>query len=241
VPTVPEVALLFDFDGTFYVGDLPILAFARHCAELLPDAAAVRLIDGIRYFLEGKTIGDPPPAQPPATDGFNAVELLAVDAGLSAGQIDTAYQLSRRDLAGSAFALDAPDGLLELLADVADAHVAVVTNAPETGVREVIRAIGAFDLVDEIITEAGKPSNMPGIIASVLGRLSSPEPGRLLAVGQHWARDLADAHTAGAFTALLDRWGTGEGSPDFRARTMADLVPAIRDWAGAYASREKVR
>src|SRR4051794_13310287 len=54
----PALALMFGFDGTLYVGDLPVLAYARHCAEQLPAAQATALIDGIRFFLEGKSIGE---------------------------------------------------------------------------------------------------------------------------------------------------------------------------------------
>jgi FMN phosphatase YigB (HAD superfamily) len=232
VPTVPVVALLFDFDGTLFVGDLPTLAFARHCGEQLPGAAAVALIDGIRYFLEGKSTGARRHHPGAARDGNEAVDVLAAAAGLRTEQIRRAYRLSRRDMAGSAFTLEAPPGLPEVLADVAAAYVAVMTDADDIGVAEVLTATGVAEYVDEVFFDAGKPGARSAVIESVLSRIGATNaPDCLLVAGDRWATELAPAHSRGAATALVDRFHRGEGSPTFRAPDLAGLLPEIRSWA----------
>lgn len=226
-----HLTLLLDFDGTLYEGDLPVLSYARHCAAHLGDVGATALIDGIRYFLEGKTIGARPVALGQAEDGCHAVEILARAAGLDADQIDGAYRRSRADLAASAFALDAPEGLADLLDALIGVHVMVVTNADSTGVHEVIAAIGLADRIDEIITDARKPDTMPQLVADLLDRMDArEEPTRLMAVGDRWLHDLSAAQLAGARTAMIDRFDRRVGTPDLRAATLTGLLPGISNW-----------
>ncbi len=230
-----RLALLFDFDGTLYVGDLPTLAYARHCADQLPPAAATDLIDGIRFFLEGKSIADRRVDLGAAEDGRQAVEILAAAAGLTPDQVAAAYRRSRTDLAASAFVLDPPEGLAELLTELVGVHIMIVTNAHRVGVAEVLAAIGLIAYIDEVVTDAGKPDSMPGIVRSTLARIdSAAEPRRLMVVGDRWSADLADASRIGATTALIDRFRRGDGQPTVRATGLAGLIPAIRDWADQF-------
>lgn len=228
----PTLALLFDFDGTLYVGDLPILAYARHAAELLPDDAATDLIDGIRFFLEGKSMSGRGADLSAAQDGHAGVEMLARAAGLSSESLDGAYRLARQDLARSAFALDVPEGLPELLNDLHDVYVLVITNTDLTGVAEVLTAIEIAGHIDQIITDADKPSTMSGHVADALAHIGATDaPHRLMVVGDHWTNDLSDAFAAGSQTALVDRFHRGDGTPHLRAASLAELVPGIRQWA----------
>lgn len=239
VPTAPSgrvasTALLFDLDGTLYVGDLPILAFARHCAEQLSDHGATHLIDNVRYFLEGKSAGDRLVDLGAAQDGDDAVEILAAAAGLTPDRVAAAHRAARADLAGSAFALEAPDGLLGLLESLHTTHVMVVTNA-EVGVAEVLAAIGVAGRIHQVITAVDKPAAMPAIIDATLHRIGADQdPQRMMVVGDRWRSDLADAHRRGAETALVDRFGRGDGTPTLRAADLASLVPGIRNWADRY-------
>ncbi len=230
-----HLALLLDFDGTLYVGDLPILAYARHCAEQLPAAGATELIDGVRFFLEGTSIGDRRVDLGAAEDGYQAVEILGRALGLTEGQVDSAYALARDDLAASAFALDQPEGLEELLDELSGVHVMVVTNAHPVGVAEVLSAIGLARFVDELITDAGKPGSMPALLRRTLAVIhGADEPRRLMVVGDRWSSDLADAAGVGATTGLIDRFGRGDGNPTVRASQLSALVPAIRRWADQF-------
>lgn len=231
------LALLLDFDGTLDSGDLSVQAYARHVAEQVADPfRATAVIDGMREFLEGKHADRTERLAvdlSTAEDGDHAVEILAAAAGLTKAQTGAAYRAARADLAGSAFALDAADGLSDLLTKVrGSAVVAVATNAGDLGVRAVLDSIGLAPMIDEVITNAGKPGSMPGIIDRLLGRLGGPSPERrLLAVGPRWGRDLATAHSVGAPTAYIDRFDRGDGKPTWRARQLASMIEPIRDWA----------
>jgi phosphoglycolate phosphatase-like HAD superfamily hydrolase len=240
------LALIFDFDGTLYVGDLPILAYARHCAEQLTDQSATDLIDGIRFFLEGKSAGNRRIDLSDAEDGYQAVEVLASALGLTDPQVRQAYRLARADLAASAFALEAPEGLVALLDQLRGAdqrhgvHIAVVTNAAALGVGEVLAAIELAGLIDEVIIDAGKPAGMPDIIAATLRRIDAVDtPDRLMVVGDRWADDLADAHRARAVTAMVDRFSRGDGEPALRAADLVGLIPGIRQWAQERGAQER--
>lgn len=232
-----HLALLLDFDGTLYVGDLPVLAFARHCTEQLSAPRAKELIDGVRFFLEGKSVADRRVDLRAAEDGEEAVEILAAAMGLTQDQIDAAYRLARADLAASAFAIDPPDGLDQLFTDLRDVHVMVITNAHPVGVMEVLDAIGLTAHVDDLITDAGKPGSMPGILVrTIAGIDAEAEPRRVMVIGDRWASDLADASRAGATTALIDRFDRGDGDPTVRAKDLTELIPAIRAWADQFGA-----
>jgi len=230
---------MFGFDGTLYVGDLPVLAYARHCAEQLPAAQATALIDGIRFFLEGKSIGESSVDIASARNGYDAVEVLAATAGLADRQVHAAYRLARQDLAGSAFAVDPPDGLLPVLEDLVDVHVSVLAEADPTGLVEVLDATGLTPHVSEVILRS---QPMADVIGDLLRRIDAAEPSRLLVVGDRWSGFLEEAAGAGAVTAMIDRFGSGDGRPLFRAADMAGLVAGIREWAAAHgAMRSEVR
>jgi FMN phosphatase YigB (HAD superfamily) len=233
IESVPDsLALMFGFDGTLYVGDLPILAYARRCTEHLAPDAATAMIDGIRFFLEGKTISDRHIDLQGAEDGRQAVEILATALGLTADRIRLADQLARADMAASAFALDVPEGLSELLSEMVGVHVVVVTNAQGGAVAGVLSALGLAEHVHEVVADAGKPDNMSNIVAATLSRIGATgEPHRLMVIGDRWSDDLADAARIGAVTGLIDRFGRDDGNPTFRARDLTGLIPDIRQWA----------
>ncbi len=237
VPSGSELALLLDFDGTVYVGDLPILSYARHASAGLEPHAQAAVIDGIRGLLEGRHTGRSTVDLSDAEDGRRAVELLAAAAGVGPGELTRAYAASRDDLAGSAFALDIPEGLVALLAGLhGPAWTAVVTDAPHTGVVEVLDSLGISGLIDDVITGADEPARRAAVVTAVRHRLarSGPDPaGRLVAVGNRWAVNLAPTHRMGGATAYIDRFGRGDGDPSWRAPTLGPLVPELLGWAAA--------
>jgi hypothetical protein len=213
--------------GVAYDDDIAVQAFARHltaAAEASGGDGQV-IVAGMRAFLEGKPglLPDPPWSAPPPT-GYRAVELLAGAAGCSHDDIARARLASRLDLAGSAWILDPADGLADLL-DRADgrARVVAVTDQtdPSTGpVLDALDLTGRLDMVGD--TE----------LARALGG------GPALLIDIAWAPRLADAHAAGHTTALIDRFGTGDGRPDLRARDLRGLLPELTAWLNAPADRE---
>ena len=219
--------LFLDFDGTLYVGDLPVHAYARRVAERLGGTAGVGVVAGMRRFLEGRSVpGDPGTDLAAAEDGYQAVELLAIAAGADADLLSAAYRQSRHDLAASAFAVDAPEGLVELLAAVhGRVQVVVVSNADPPGVAEVLAGTGLAALLDEMMLDAGKPDCWPSLIERYAELAGGTD--RLLAVGDRWSSDLAPIAAAGGWTALIDRFGRADGSADARATDLTALLPAI--------------
>lgn len=227
----PRLALMLDFDGTVYTGDLPVQAYARRLAEQLPDPARTGLIAGMRRFLEGRHVpGDPGTDLSMAEDGYQAVELLAIAAGLDAGQLSVGYRASRLDLAGSVFALDPVDGLAELLRELGSrAVVVLVSNADVTGVHEVLDAVGLTPWLDEVVVDAGKPGCWPDLLSRVVEEVGSAE--RIMAVGDRWSSDLAPVSAVGGWTALIDRFGRADGAPDVAGPDLEGLLPRIREQA----------
>lgn len=203
--------------GVAYDDDLAVQAFARHLQALAPDRP---IIAGMRAFLEDKPQLAPHPpwsgtTRRPAT-GDRAVEQLAVAAGLAPAQIDAARLASRHDLAGTAWILDPADGLSELLG-LLSGRVEVVLvaepNDPATGpVLDALALAEGFAVVDHAAlrnTVTGRPA---------------------LLIDTAWPPVLTAAQEDGVTTALIDRFGAGDGTPDLRAADLAGLLPGIAAW-----------
>ncbi|MET0863571.1 MAG: hypothetical protein ABWZ98_04495 [Nakamurella sp.] len=221
-------ALLLRLDGVLHNSDLPVQSFARHLTEALPAELVRPMIAGMRGFLENKPELLPVGADfGAAEDGYQAVEHLALSAGLSPQHITAAYRASRRDLSGSAWAVDAQDGLPELLAGLSpDVALAVYAEPGDPAAPAVLEAVelGQVELF---------AAPLPGIIDQLLGRLDpASRPDRILVVGTRWDGELDLAAAAGCRTALVDRYRRRRGSPDVRAADLAGLTEHIRSWAG---------
>lgn len=232
MPPADTLALIVNFDAAVYVGDLPILAFARQCAEQLPEQAAGWLIDGIRFFLEGRTIGgrsaELSERLADVQDGIGAVAVLAGGVGLTAADIAAAHRRSREDVVASAFALEPPAGLIGLLAEFPEVFLTVRADYDVAGVLEVLEVLGLAPHVDQIagvdeVTGVDRPgSEIP----------AESRPVQVLAVSNRWIGDLESAAARGATTVLVDRFGRNAGSPSHRISDLSDLAPAVRRWIG---------
>jgi len=232
VPIAQTSAALIRLDGVVHTSDLPVQSFARHLTEQLPADLVRPLIAGMRGFLENKPELTPAGTDfADAEDGYQAVERLGRAAGLTTAQIAAARLESRVDLAASAWAVDASDGLDALLdgmgteclvgvfAEPADPAAAAVLEALELG--------GRFTL---------PPASLPDAITRLLGisELSAPDrPDRILVVGTRWVGELDAAAAAGCVTAMVDRDRRGRGSPRWRAIDLPGLTEQIRSWAAA--------
>lgn len=210
--------------GVAHDDDLAVQAFARHLDAAGPDVAPATggsIVGGMRAFLEDKPQLAPPPpwsrapgSRPPAT-GYRAVEVLATAAGRTPAQIDAARRASRHDLAGSAWILDPADGLpelIDLMTGRADLVLVADPEDPATG-----SVLDALELADFTVVTGG------GLTAAPPGR-----PALLIDIA--WEPILAAAHATGRPTALIDRFGSGDGTPDLRAADLAGLLPGIAAW-----------
>lgn len=221
--------------GIAYDDDLAVQAFARHLDSM--GGAGPSIVAGMRAFLEHKphlappppwspsagspSPGPPSPGPPSPATGHRAVELLAAAAGRTPAQIDDARRASRHDLAGNAWILDPADGLVELvelLTGRADLVLVADPDDPATGpVLDALELTGRFAVLPAAALEqalAGRPALM---------------------IDTAWTPDLAATNAAGPATALVDRFGSGEGTPDMRAADLAGLRPGIAAWLDRHA------
>jgi hypothetical protein len=229
VPIEQTSAVLLRLDGVVHTSDLPVQAFARHLTEQLPAELVRPLIAGMRGFLENKPELIPAGADlGHAEDGYQAVEQLARTAGLTPAQIAAARQASRADLAASAWAVDAADGLDELLAGPQADCYAYSDGADPAG-PAVLAALELDHRVRML------PDSLPAAIARLVGGSAAARADRrirILVIGTTWAGELDVAAAAGCGTVLIDRYQQGHGSPDWRAADLPGSIAQIRSWAG---------
>lgn len=218
--------LVLDFDGTVCLGDEAPLGYARELAE---HPGASDLVAQVRAFLDDPTADQ---RLRDADDGYQAVAMLAREAGVPPDAYDPAYRASRAALDPAA--LSAPDGLPQLLAELPayGVHRVLCTNAPAQQLAPILTAIGLDGVLDEVLTDAGKPRRMVEHLTALLAATGlTVTPEGLLSVGDIWANDLAPALELGCATAYVDPFGRDRGPAHARARRLPDLYDDIRDWA----------
>ncbi|MBF4563094.1 HAD family hydrolase [Microbacterium sp. VKM Ac-2870] len=226
---MPRPILIFDFDGTVALGDGPVRAYARAVAEQA--GLGPSFVDDVAAGLaatEGADAGSAEATDDAAIDAYDLVRVLAVAAGATPDALSRGYAASRTQLASEAAPITAPDGLAAFLADV-DAERILVTNAPGVRIPEALSALGLDRHFDRIVVSAGKPDGL----ADMLDGLG--DDAAVLAVGDIWRNDLAPAHERGHATALVGGYPDPSASPDFHARTLPELLPALSDWVRAHA------
>lgn len=178
------------------------------------------------------------PTSWPLQDGYQLVQLLAVQAGLSNEDAGHAFRAARRELVGRGLQhtdLHAPEGAVELLEELRGRRCAIVlvTNSPEEGFGVWLQALGLQGSFDAVINSAQKPFGMPEAVQRARQAVSASAPEQsILSVGDIWANDLAHVAELGGETILIDRFGTGLGEPAHRVRSFAEADPMIRRWSG---------
>lgn len=223
---MPRPILIFDFDGTVALGDGPVRAYARAVAAEagLAPSFVDDVVAGLAATEDG---GSTEVVDPDAIDAYDLVRVRATAAGASADDLARGYAASRARLATDDAPIVAPDGLADFLSSV-DAERVLVTNAPGVRIGEALVALGLDGLFDRVVVDAGKP----GGLAALLDGLGAAD---VLAVGDIWRNDLAPAHERGHATALVGGYPDPAATPDFQARTLPDLLPALTDWVHARA------
>ncbi len=227
---MPRPILIFDFDGTVALGDGPVRAYARAVAA--EAGLAPSFVDEIVADLavtEGADAGSSEVVDPDAAiDANDLVRVRATAAGAGAGDLARGYAASRARLATEDAPIAAPEGLAAFLAAI-DADRILVTNAPGVRIPEALVALGLDGLFDRVVVDAAKPAGL----AAMLDALD--ERAEVLAVGDIWRNDLAPAHERGHATALVGGYPDPNAAPDFQARTLPELLPALTDWVHARA------
>lgn len=252
--------VVLDFDGTVCLGDEPVLSYARHLdralaardgghSDALPSDGLIERT--VALFLEGpdavradvgegagSDAGDLALALEAivdSADGYAAAAKLARSQGIDDDSLGSAYAASRRELADGLLETWAPPGLAAFLGRIqVAARVVLVTNATSTGVAQQLAHLGLDGVFDEIVTDAGKPAGMAGILTRLRrehGLADLPE--RLLSVGDIWRNDLAPAAEQGSATALIERFAAADAAPTFRAGSFEELYGDLEGWASA--------
>lgn len=216
--------LVLDFDGTVCVGDAPVWAYAEAVLDVAAadDAQRAALRSGLDAYLRGMPSVD--------ADGYAAVARLSAEIA-DPDHLTLAFRASRRALAAGEVPVATPPDLGGFLAGLGGvAHRVLVTNAPAEGVHETLATLGIEDVVDLVITEAGKPGGWASILPVLLGER---DPARLLSVGDIWHNDLEAPLAAGCGTALIDRFEQQTGAAHLRAPLFEHLYDDLNDWASA--------
>jgi FMN phosphatase YigB (HAD superfamily) len=234
-PPQRQQALLVDLDGTLYRGDGPVRTYAQRVADGLPEADGARYLSTVRNYLAHGVAGVTEPELLAATDGWEAVQRLAIERyGVGQATLAEAFLASRRALALPECAVEVPLGFLDALRSLrANTYVVLATNSPEDGLAELLARLGAADVFDDIVFDARKPIGMPGILFSLAGVIGMTDaPWRIFSVGDHWHNDIAPARVFGAITGYIDRFGRADGPADVVARDLEGVLPTILRWAG---------
>lgn len=236
-PTAPQrgQGLLVDLDGTLYRGDGPVRVYAQRVADGLPGTDGARYLSVVDTYLAHGVAGVSEPALLAATDGWEAVQRLAIERfGVGQEALDAAFLASRQALALPDCLVEVPVGFLAALRSLrASTYVVLATNSPEDGLPELLARLGAADVFDDVVFNARKPIGMPGILLSLAGRIGITDaPWRIFSVGDHWRNDIAPARVFGATTGYIDRFGRADGPADVVAPDLEGVLPTILRWAG---------
>jgi FMN phosphatase YigB (HAD superfamily) len=221
--------LVLDLDGTVCLGDTPALLYAERVARLT--AAPEALLEATAAFLGQQVPARAPKTLTGAQDGYEAVKILGLTAGVTEEELSAAYVASRAEMSARPGDIHTPDGLVDLLAGI-DAHRVILTNSPRSGLEEILDHLGVRDVVDEVHTDALKPTRMTGHLDAFLdafGTLDTPE--WLMSVGDIWRNDLAPAVERGCVAAYVDAFDRRQGPAHVRAGSFTALYSAVSDWS----------
>lgn len=193
-------------DDLLVTSDLPAQALARHLALQLPPAAGTTLIGAMRQLLEHGV--HPTDLDLAGRTPWQAIELLGRAAGLPDDARAAAAAAAREDVARSLFLLDPADRLRTLLNRLQPDEVVVVTDNPS----DAAALVAAVELADQVHRYAAA------------GTAADPSA---VALAATWPGLLAQSAATGGRTGLIDRFGTGPGSPTWRAAGPDELFSML--------------
>lgn len=184
------------------------------------------------------------PVSWPVQDGYQLVQLLARQRGLSDADAGRAFLSARGDLLARGLAatdVHAPEGLAALIEAIRpEVGVVLATNAPASAFAPWLEALGLTAAFDAVITDSRKPFGMPDVLRRACGLVGGDAPvpvQEVLSVGDIWRNDHEHIAALGGTTLLIDRFSTGLGAPDHRVQDFTDAEAIIRRWAQVGARR----
>lgn len=257
-----ETLLLLDFDGTLCLGDDPVLFYAEQADRLLEGKGLGLPGGGIRGVVvrafEQNTLlapeilyndagfplgvdqepvraarsGKAHPASWPLQDGYQLVQLLAVQSGLSDEEAGIAFQEGRKALLSRGLEhsdVHAPSGARDFLARVREeAAVGLITNSPADAFGPWLEHLGLAGSFDAVVNGAQKPFGMPAAVKAAQEQAGvTVQPSRMVSVGDIWRNDLEHVDALGGTTVLIDRFSTGLGNPTQRVSGWGEAASSL--------------
>lgn len=219
--------LVLDLDGTLCLGDAPMRRVAHHAFAHLSEPDRRGAEAALERFMAGEH-----QLLPTARDGYDAVAILAMDAGVGADELHEAFMTTRtpREIDLWLQHVEAPRALVTALTELSGVERVLVTNSPQHGIERVVEHLGLARALDEVITSARKPNGMPAILDR-LGVPATTARRELAAMGDRWVNDLVEVHERGGTTFHIAHDGWADGTPTHRAAHPDELVAAVVDWA----------
>ncbi len=174
------------------------------------------------------------PTSWPLQDGYQLVQLLAVQSGLTDEEAGTAFREGRKALLARGLEhsdVHAPEGAHDLLAGLRKhAGVVLITNSPAEAFGPWLEHLGLDGSFDAVINGAQKPFGMPAAVRAARERSGvTAAPGQIVSVGDIWRNDLEHVAALGGTTVLIDRFSTGLGEPDHRVASWEEAASALQD------------
>lgn len=218
--------IVLDLDGTLCLGDLPARFVAEHAFELLDVSAA----EAARIRYEAYLAGEHQ-LYPEARDMYHALTAISDEHGISRADLSAAFLAARARYEEWLPGVHAPRRLIEALGRMSDVRRVLVTNSPDTGIERILEGIGVLEVLDEIVTSAGKPDGMPAALDS-LGIPGAVAASELAAMGDLWENDLAHVHARGGTTFHISHGGWTDGTPTHRAVHPDEFAAPLLAWHG---------
>lgn len=256
--------VIFDFDGTLCLGDDPVLRYAQLVDEALAarrvsqdgdgnrPSPSFRVREAVQRGLDAGELNIPEirfdddgypsdiagrtdMALWPLQDGYQLVQLLGLQAGLTSADTHAAFRTSRTQLLDHGLAtsdVHAPDGAAEIISQLREqAAVVLVTNSPAENFDVWLTQLGLADHFDLVINSAKKPTGMAAAVDHMRTTLQTTGESipmtTVVSIGDIWGNDLAYVHEQGGHTILIDRFSTGLGAPDHRVQDAASALALL--------------
>ncbi|GAA4478267.1 HAD family hydrolase [Enteractinococcus fodinae] len=257
--------VVFDFDGTLCLGDDPVLTYAQRVDEALaersvsdngtkghPTSRRVSVREAVQRGLDAGDLNVPEirfdddgypvdiagrtdMALWPLQDGYQLVQLLGLQAGLTSVDTHAAFRASRTQLLDHGLAtsdVHAPDGADEIISQLQEeAAVVLITNSPAENFDVWLTQLGLEYHFDLIINSAKKPTGMAAAVDHARTTLQHEGEAipmeAVVSIGDIWGNDLAYVHEHGGHTILIDRFSTGLGTPDHRVQDAASALALL--------------
>lgn len=226
-----DAILLFDFDGTVCLDDVPVRDYARRVVAHLDSQSARHFMTSLEAYLVGK----PTTASTfDATDPYHAVRRLAAEHGLDEDTYRACWRATRAGMASGEVEVASPEGLREFLWSLPGGiETVLVTNSPSDTMEDIVHNLKLEGLFDEVIGDAGKPAGMGAIIDA---KLDGREPSSLLSIGDIPRNDLIPAAERGCATAYIDHFGRPWPEADVSGANLGEIYPFIHRWASERVS-----